>query len=112
MDTGKSSQWGSWASQKSHIQNIENYVLEALDKILKHLIACTKHFKDLPEFFNWQIAQAEDVSTLDQDECASFLSECGLQVILTVSLKDNESHFLNISDLKASVCFILQYSFI
>ena len=52
MDTGKSSQWGSWASQKSHIQNIENYVLEALDKILKHLITCTKHFKDLPEFFN------------------------------------------------------------
>ena len=90
MDTGNSSQWRSWAAQKGHIQNIENYELEALEKILKHLITCTKHVKDSPEFFNWQIGQAEDVSTLNQDECASFLSECGLLVILTVSLKDNE----------------------
>lgn len=41
---------------------------------------------DLLDFINWQVAQAEDVSTLDQDECTNFLSECGLAVIIKPNL--------------------------
>ena len=37
-------------------------------------------------FYQYQVAQAEDVCSLDKEECSSMLSECGLALALTVSL--------------------------
>ena len=36
-----------------------------------------------------QVAQTDDVSRLDKEECATFLSECGLGVVLTMSKSYN-----------------------
>lgn len=49
--------------------------------------------------------------TLDQEEVASFLSECGMSVVLSVSLQKItilESDFFQISDLRQAPFFILQ----
>lgn len=40
---------------------------------------CSAPVKDFID----KVAQAKDVSTLDQEECANFLSDCGLAVVLT-----------------------------
>lgn len=40
---------------------------------------CSEPVKNLID----KVAQAVEVSTLDQEECASFLTECGLAVVLT-----------------------------
>jgi len=59
-----------------------------------------------------QIAQTEDVATLDQEEVASFfLSECGMSVVLSVSLQKIiilESDFFQIFDIRQVPFFILQ----
>ena len=34
----------------------------------------------------YRLLRPKDVLTLDQEECANFLSDCGLAVVLTVSL--------------------------
>ena len=49
-------------------------------------------YKNCSEYIcHQQVVQTDDVSTLDKEECASFLSECGLGVILTVSQNLNYS---------------------